>query len=203
MISRHVSKRLLIYRSVLIQLKKMGFENVYSKTIGEEAGVTPDVVRKDLSQTEARGKRKVGYNIDQLIDMLDKFFGKNCCFEIIVVGYGNIGEALARHEDYLSERIKILASFDINPARINEQKIIPIFHTDKMEAFIEKNDVQVAVLSVSEISAQSVCDKLVRSGINGILNFTPVMLKVPEHVFVKNINFADEIMHVFYHAKVK
>lgn len=202
MVSRHISKRLLIYRSALTHLKKMGFEFVYSKTIGEEAGVSSDVVRKDFSNIEIRGKRKVGYRVDELIMRLDEMFGKTCCFEIIVVGIGNLGKALTKYEDYLSERIKILGGFDINPTRLNNDGEIPIMHFDEIEPFISKNNIKVAVMTVPDISAQLVCNKLVECGIKGILNFAPVMLKTPDDVFVKNISIADEITRVFYHAKV-
>ena len=202
MVSRHVSKRLLIYRSALTHLKKMGFDYVYSKTIAEETGVSSDVVRKDFSNIEIRGKRKVGYKVDNLIKKLDELFGKTCCFEIIVVGIGNIGKALTKYEDYLSERIKILGGFDINPSRIKSFNEIPIMHFNEVEAFIAKNDIKVAVMTVPEISAQLVCNKLVECGIKGILNFAPVMLKAPDDVFVKNISIADEITRVFYHARI-
>ncbi|HKK58793.1 MAG TPA: redox-sensing transcriptional repressor Rex [Salinivirga sp.] len=202
MVSRHISKRLLYYRSALVHLEKMGFEYVYSKTIGEEIGVSPDVVRKDFSNIEIRGKRKVGYKVSDLIRKLDEMFGKTCCFEIIVVGMGNIGKALTKYEDYLSERIKILGGFDINPSRIKSFNEIPIMHFNEVEAFVAKNGIKVAVITVPEISAQLVCNKLIEAGIKGILNFAPVMLKVPDDVFVKNISIADEITRVFYHARI-
>lgn len=202
MVSRHLSKRLLNYRAALIQLKKMGFENVYSKTLGEETGVSPDLIRKDFSGIHIRGKRKVGYNVDELIEKLDSLFSNACCFEIIVVGMGNIGMALTQYDHYLSQRITIKAGFDINPAKINKEGNIPVYYLDEIDRFIEENEIKVAVLTVPEISAQVVCNKLVENNIKGILNFAPVLLKVPPDVFVKNISIADEITRVFYHANI-
>jgi redox-sensing transcriptional repressor len=194
-------KRLLQYRICLLKFKELGFSNVYSYNLGREAGVSPEQVRKDFSIYGLKGNKKAGYRIDVLMDKLNRLFGREEMHHIILIGMGNIGQALSLYNKrYIEENINIVAAFDIDPSKQNKKIGVPVYPLENMQEVIEKHKVKTAILSVPAMVAQSICNYLVINGIKGILNFTPVILKAPERVFINNINLGNEIESLIYHV---
>ena len=179
----------------------MGFTKVYSYNLGHEAGVSAEQLRKDFSHFKITGNKKGGYDIDSVLEKLNFIFRKNKLQKVIIVGMGNIGRALSHYECGFTERRQyIVAGFDIDPVKIRKTYNVPVYHMQSMSEYIRTNNIQIAIMSVPSISAQEVCTILVEAGIKGIMNFSPVILQVPEDVIVNNINLCDELEIVIYMA---
>ena len=114
---------------------------------------------------------------------------------------GNMGRALSHYECGFTERKQyIVAGFDIDPVKIKKTYNIPVYPMDQLPSFIKNNEIKIAIMAVPAISAQEICNKLVNSGIKGIMNFAPVILQAPDDVIVNNINLCDELESVIYTA---
>jgi len=194
-------KRLLLYRLCLVKFKEMGFNKVYSYNLGHEAGVSAEQIRKDFSHFKITGNKKGGYDIDGVLEKLNFIFKRNELQKVIIVGMGNIGRALSHYECGFTERKQyIVAGFDIDPVKIKKTYNVPVYHMSSMAEYIKTNNIKIAIMAVPSISAQEVCNIIVESGVKGIMNFSPVLLQVPDNVIVNNINLCDELEIVIYTA---
>ncbi len=198
---RNDLKRLFTYRLCLIGFKRKGFDRLYSYTLGEEAGVSADQVRKDFSNYKITGNKKGGYNIDELLRAIDEVIKHQDDQYMILVGMGNIGRALVQYKTFKLRKMIIVASFDIDPAKQSKRWNVPVLPLEMMDDIIKKFHVKVAILAVPAISAQDVANRLYDLGIKGILNFAPVILKTPEDIIVNNINLCDELESVIYYTQ--
>ena len=203
MINLLQTKRLQRYRMALLRFKKMGLKKTFSHSLSEETGVSAVLIRKDFSQCGIRGKRRGGYDIDILLDELKMLFGKEKEQNVILVGLGNIGSALIKYEGYRQSNMNMVAAFDIDPAKRTRRYSVPVYSLENLGEVITAFDVSVAILAVPEFSAQETTHYLVENGIRGILNFAPVLLKVPEHVLVNNVNIMIELERLMYHIGLK
>lgn len=190
--------RLSKYKKALTRLHSMGFKKVFSDNLADAIGVTPSQVRKDFSIFDLSGHKKGGYLIDDLIHKINKILGKEEVEKVIIVGCGNIGTALMRYNGFEKEFIKIVAAFDNNPAKIDNDSQIPILPIEEMHDFIIKEKIRTAVLAVPDQAAQHVVDILVNAGIKGALNFSPLYLRVPEDFIISNVNLEVELEGVIY-----
>jgi redox-sensing transcriptional repressor len=197
------TRRMLVYRLSLLHLKEVGFSNVYSYTIAQETGFSATLIRKDLSRLHARGKRKGGYEIDHLLYLINNYFISDHIKKVVLAGMGNIGSAISQYKGFEEQKIKIIAGFDIDPAKYKKKFSIPVYPIDQCSEIIGNQKIDAAIIAVPSISAQEVCDKFIQCGINGIMNFSPVNLKVPAHVFISNIRLSDELLCVIYHSGQK
>jgi redox-sensing transcriptional repressor len=194
-------KRLLLYRLCLLKFREMGFQRVFSYNLGVEARVTPEQIRKDFSHFGITGNKKGGYEIDNLIESLDNIFKNNQHQWVILVGMGNIGQALSHYICGFTQRKQyIIAGFDIDPSKIKKGFNIPVYAMPKLREFINKNKIKIAILAVPAISAQEVCNQLIECGVKGIMNFAPIVLQAPHDVIINNINLCDELESVIYTA---
>jgi redox-sensing transcriptional repressor len=194
--------RLLRYKDSLKQLKSLGFIKVFSDNIADSVGVTPSQVRKDFSIFGIPGNKRGGYLIENLLDDFNKILGKSEIHNVIVVGIGNLGSALIKYKHFEKENIRIIAGFDNNTYKIEENSQIPILHIDKMKDFIISNNVDIGIITVPENAAQSVLDIMIKAGIKGILNFTPVQLKVKDDVIIHNIHLQTELECLIYFVNI-
>jgi redox-sensing transcriptional repressor len=178
----------------------MGVEKVFSYSLANETGVTPDQVRKDFSELQIRGNKRGGYDIDDLLDRLESIFHRNKENNIVVVGMGNMGQALSKYSRFMQRNMNIVATFDIDPFKQKTRSDLPVYAMNRLKEIIDRFKVRIAILTVPEISAQEVTDQLVRFGIKGIVNFAPVLLKVPDDVIINNVNLCDELESVIYYV---
>ena len=191
-------RRILLYRGSLLQLQALGVKKVYSYTLGNETGISAEQVRKDFSEYHIKGNQRGGYNVDQLIGEMEHIFHKDGRQNIIVVGRGNIGSSLANYDRFIQRQINIVATFDIDPSKQRIRSEIPVYTMERMKEIIDRFCVRTAIIAVPYIAAQKVCDQLVQYGIEGIINFAPVILKVPDNIIVNNVHLSDEIESVIY-----
>lgn len=189
--------RLTRYKSVLEKLRSLGFVKVFSDNIADALGISPALVRKDFSVFGLTGRRRAGYRVEELIAQLNHVLGADEVHRIIVVGCGKIGTALMRHRGISRERLRIVAGFDADPAKLDPNAPIPIRDMADLPYFVNSESIRVAILAVPETVAAQVAENLVAAGIKGILNFAPVMLKGSSGAVVHNINIALEIENLF------
>lgn len=191
-------RRILLYRGSLLHLQALGVKKVYSYTLGNETGISAEQVRKDFSEYHIKGNQRGGYDVDELISEMEAIFYKNGRQNIIIVGRGNIGSSLANYERFIHRQINIVATFDIDPSKQRIRTEIPVYTMDRLKEVIDRFGVRTAIIAVPDIAAQRVCDQLVKYGIEGIINFAPVILKVSDEIIVNNVNLSDEIESVIY-----
>jgi redox-sensing transcriptional repressor len=204
-IIRNSLKRIFLYRACLVRLRLMGVEKVFSYTLANETGVTSDQVRKDFSEFTIKGNKRGGYNINELLEKMEKLFHRNKDNNIVLVGMGNMGLALSKYSKFSQRNMNIVATFDIDPFKQKIRSGTPVYSMGRLKEIIDRFSVKVAIIAVPEISAQEVTDELIRHGIIGIMNFAPVLLKVPPEVIINNVNLCDELEGVIYyvHKKIK
>ncbi|MEI6048377.1 MAG: redox-sensing transcriptional repressor Rex [Bacteroidota bacterium] len=193
-------KRIFLYRACLLRLKLMGVEKVFSYTLANETGVTADQVRKDFSEFNIKGNKRGGYDINDLLEKMEKLFHRDKDNNIVLIGMGNMGLALSKYHKFVQRHMNIVATFDIDTFKQKIRSGIPVYSMNRLKEIIDRFSVKVAILAVPEISAQEVADELISHGIIGIVNFAPVLLKVPPDVIINNVNLCDELESVIYYV---
>lgn len=191
-------KRIFLYRACLVRLKLMGVKKVFSYTLANETGVKADQVRKDFSEYGIKGNKRGGYEVEELLEIMENIFHRNKDHNLVLVGMGNMGLALSKYSRFVQRNMNIVATFDIDPFKQKIRSDIPVYSMGRLKEIIDRFRVKVAILAVPEISAQEVTDELIRLGIKGLVNFAPVLLKVPADVVVNNVNLCDELESVIY-----
>jgi redox-sensing transcriptional repressor len=199
-ISKDTILRLSQYKNITVKLKSLGFVKVFSDNLADALGISSSLVRKDFSMFEITGNKRGGYAVDELIEKLNTILGKDKVQNVIIVGCGRIGSALLNYYRYPKDGITVKAGFDISPADVTSlnDSNIPIYDISELESFIKDNNIKIAIICVSENSATAVTENLIRYGIEGILNFTPVLLKNHADCFISNVNIKSEIENIFY-----
>lgn len=196
--TRNSLRRIFLYHGLLVRLNSMGVKRVYSYNLAEGARVTPEQVRKDFSEYGIRGNRRGGYMTVLLLNEMETLFRRDRVTNVILVGMGNLGQALSKYSRFGQRGINIVATFDIDPYKQKTRDEMQVYTPGRLQEIIDRFHVTVAIIAVPDISAQEVCNELVGMGIRGIVNFSPVLLRVPEYVIVNNVNLSDEIESVIW-----
>jgi len=198
-IPRKAIYRLSIYLRCLARLKEKGIQTVSSEALAKVAGVKSTQLRKDLTYFGQFGTRGLGYDVVELWKRISDELGTTSLQPVILVGVGNLGLALLTYRGFQREGFEIIAAFDLEPTRRRDKEISqPILGMDELPAFVRKHGVKMAILSVPAAAAQEVVNQLIDEGIVGILNFSPIVLDVPEEVMVNNVNLAIELENLSY-----
>ncbi|MCD6200830.1 MAG: redox-sensing transcriptional repressor Rex [Bacteroidales bacterium] len=197
MIKKNI-QRIIQYRMCLLRFQSLGFERIFSYTLAQEIGVSPEQVRKDFSQFHLRGNKKAGYLIQDILDQINDLLHKEDIHKIIMVGLGNIGQALIKYKGFANRNMQLVAGFDIDPAKLKKNCRIPTFSAKEIPVVVQKENVHIGIIAVPEAAAQEVCNNMVEAGIKGILNFAPVMLKTPPDVVVQNISVCGDLEALVY-----
>jgi redox-sensing transcriptional repressor len=191
--------RLSIYQRCLGRLQANSVETVSSEALAKAAGVKPTQLRKDLAYFGQFGTRGLGYNVAMLSKFLDNVLGTTKLQPVILIGVGNLGAALLRYGGFQKEGFEITAAFDLDPATANTRNVpFQIRPSTEMGAFIRDQKVKMAILAVPAITAQIVVNEAVDAGILAILNFSPTVLQVPDHVVVNSVDLAVELENLSY-----
>ncbi|GHC41514.1 redox-sensing transcriptional repressor Rex [Roseibacillus persicicus] len=186
--------RLSLYHRCLFKLTENGLETVSSSALAKAAGVKASQLRRDLSHVGQFGTRGLGYQVEELRMAIREVLGREHLQPVILVGAGNLGCALLRYGGFQKEGFEVIAAFDAVPEAVMKRDIgVPLFNSEKLDSFIVKNKVKLAILCVPAEKAQEVANDLVLSGVQGILNFSPTVLQVPEKVTVNNVDLALEL----------
>lgn len=202
-IPRKTIYRLSVYLRCLARLKENHIQTVSSEVLAKVAGVKPTQLRKDLACFGTFGTRGLGYDVAELSRKIADELGTSRLQPVILVGVGNLGLALLSYRGFEKEGFEIVAAFDVDPARPRDKTITqPIFDMKELPARVRKLGVRMAVLTVPAEVAQEVANTLVENGIAGILNFSPIVLSVPEDVMVNNVNLAIELENLSYFIQI-
>ncbi|MFA6844600.1 MAG: redox-sensing transcriptional repressor Rex [Sphaerochaetaceae bacterium] len=195
-------KRFPSYLRLLKLYKKQGMIHISATMLANELGLKPIQVRKDISCTGIEGRPRIGFEVEALIAMLEEQLGWDNSSEAILVGSGHLGSALARYEGFDGYGLKIIASFDLNTAKVGTfLGEVPVFSMEKLPSFVLENRIHIAIIAVPAQSAQDVADLLVKSGILAIWNFAPVDIKVPGDIVLQRTDLA--VSFAVLSAKVK
>ncbi|MCB4790866.1 MAG: redox-sensing transcriptional repressor Rex [Elusimicrobia bacterium] len=201
-INRNCIIRLSQYRHSINKFKALGFLKIFSDNLAEAVGVTSTQVRKDFSLFKISGNKRGGYDLDALSNRLNEILGKNEIHKCILVGAGKIGTALLKYKGFESQGIEIIAAFDIDPSKMTGSGSIPVLSLEELDSFVKKNHVKIGIITAPDIAAQQIADKLVNSGIKGILNFAPIQLRCPSDVIINNVNLVAELENVIYFVNI-
>lgn len=196
-IPRKTVYRLSIYQRCLHLLKENKVETVSSEALSKAAGVKSSQLRKDLAYFGNFGTRGLGYNVESLSEMIGETLGTTHLQPVILIGVGNLGAALLRYSGFNKEGFEIVAAFDLRPDSVRGTSV-PVHHSSGMPDFVQQYSVKLAILAVPASVAQQAVNELVAAGIQAILNFAPVVLEVPEHVVVNNVDLAVELENLSY-----
>ncbi|HEY5231989.1 MAG TPA: redox-sensing transcriptional repressor Rex [Verrucomicrobiae bacterium] len=198
-IPRKTIYRLSIYLRCLARLRENGIGTVSSEALAKAAGVKPTQLRKDLAYFGTFGTRGLGYDVADLFRKISEELGTSRLQPVILVGVGHLGLALVSYRGFEKEGFEIVAAFDAEPSRKRDKEIKqPIYGMDELAEFVQRQNVKMAILTVPAIAAQEVANRLIGAGITGILNFSPIVLSVPEEVMVNNVNLAIELENLSY-----
>lgn len=175
-----VIRRLPKYLTVARQLRQEGAEWVSSDALAEALDLTPSTVRQDISHIDFQGISKRGYSASGLESVLTRTLGADQESICVVIGAGNLGRALATHEDFARQGFRICGVFDNNPAVVGE-KIGPFIvrNVSELQAVVDKRKVEIGIVAVPHDAAQVVADGLIKAGVRGILNLTSAHINVP------------------------
>ncbi len=191
-------RRLPWYLSYVKLLKSQGETIVSSTRIAKKIDVSASQIAKDLSYVDISGKTRVGYDIDDLINVLESFLGFTKTHRAVVFGVGSLGAALLSDSGLEQFGLKIIAGFDLNPAIVNDTiHDIPVFHSNE---FIERNremKAEIGVLTVPPGAAQEVSDYMIRGGVKAVWNFTPFRIRVPEGIVLQNTSLYAHLAVMF------
>lgn len=176
-------------------------ESIVSSTaLASVAGVQPAQLRKDLAYCGPLGKRGTGYEVVLLRNRLEEILGRASLQPVVLVGVGNLGQALLRYKGFAKEGFEIVAAFDLKPRKTPRGRI-PVQGMEKLNASIRRHEIRMAILCVPGEAAQRVAEELVEAGIHAILNFSPTVLQLPETVAVNTVNLAIELENLSYFAR--
>ncbi|GAB6099692.1 redox-sensing transcriptional repressor Rex [Halanaerocella petrolearia] len=192
-----VIKRLPKYHRALERLKKRGVERISSRELGEIVDVSAPQLRQDLNHFGNFGQQGYGYNIDKLYLALAKIMGIEKKSNMVLVGVGNLGQALVNSTDFKRRGFYLSAVFDINP-RLTGLEIngLEVKNVDELEDYIKDNNINLGIIAVPEKAAQEIANKMVRAGIKGIWNFAPVDLKCPQDIKIENEHLTEGLLRL-------
>lgn len=187
-------RRLSLYLRFLEESAQRGLVTISSDELARRGGTTSAQVRKDLSFFGSFGKRGLGYSVPELTSSLREILGLRHDWQVIIVGAGKIGTALAQYKGFRQRGFRVIAVYDRDPKKIGTKwDSLTVRDMDTIEQDVTKEKPDIAVLTTPAEEAQNVVNMLVRAGIRAVLNFAPIQLQVPPEVTLKNVNMAMEL----------
>jgi redox-sensing transcriptional repressor len=198
--SEGVISRLSQYLKYIVQLKELGKRTITSRDISINTSINSAEVRRDLMCFKIKGKRGVGFNINELINSFNKILGYDRMVRITLIGAGNLGKAILKYKMLKRFGFKIENVFDNNPKIIGKtisgKKVLDI---NKIKDQIKKKNIEISILAVPPGSAQKVTDIIVGTGIKVIINYTSVPIKAPPEVRIETTDPIEKLLHTLYY----
>ncbi|TYP77722.1 redox-sensing transcriptional repressor Rex [Paenibacillus methanolicus] len=201
-ISEAVVRRLPVYLQVLGELHKRDIQTVSSQELGNKLDLNPAQIRKDLAYFGEFGRKGIGYDVSYLIEKIRQILKLDQPLSVGLVGAGNLGRALCNYNTYLKDNMKITAVFDAHApivgTKINSLTVLPM---DSLIEKVQELNIRIGIITVPAFEAQNVADRFVEAGVEGILNFAPVILRVPEHVRIHYADFTRDLLSLAYYLE--
>ncbi|WAA12573.1 redox-sensing transcriptional repressor Rex [Fervidibacillus halotolerans] len=198
-IPKATAKRLPLYYRFLQNLYRSGKQRVSSAELSEAVKVDSATIRRDFSYFGALGKKGYGYNVHYLLSFFRKTLNQDELTKVALIGVGNLGTALLKYNFTKNNNTKIVFAFDNNEEKIGTLVgDVPVFGMDELEEKLQEEGIQVAILTVPSGVAQMITDRLVKTNVKGIVNFTPARLTVPSSISIHHIDLAVELQSFVY-----
>ncbi len=199
-ISNAVIKRLPRYRRYLSELARKGVDKVSSRELSELMGYTASQIRQDLNTFGGFGQQGYGYNVEALHQEISIILGLDKQYKMVIVGAGNLGQAIANYTSYYKAGFVVDALFEVNPRliglKINDKNVLDY---ENLVEYVGNNKIDIGIICTTKEAAQEVADKLAFAGVKGIWNFAPVDLEVPVSVAIENVHLSDGLHSLAYH----
>ncbi|MCQ9210532.1 redox-sensing transcriptional repressor Rex [Granulicatella seriolae] len=198
-IPKATARRLPIYHRYLRFLHDAGKRRISSTELSEAVKVDSATIRRDFSYFGALGKRGYGYDVEYLLDFFSHTLNQDRLTNVALVGVGNLGQALLNYNFHQSNNVRISAAFDVSDDLVGKiLRGVPVYPMDEMVEQIQLQQIEVVILTVPQEVAQETAHDLVKAGVKGILNFTPLRLSLPESVRVQNVDLTNELQTLIY-----
>lgn len=199
MISMAVVRRLPKYHRYLRELLHNDIDRISSKELSEKIGFTASQIRQDLNNFGDFGQQGYGYNVRELYNEIAKILGLDTVYNAVIIGAGNLGQAIANYTRFERLGFHLKGIFDKNPKLIGLRiREIEVSDIDKLSEFLDNNKIDIGIISVSKESAQGVANILAQKNVPGIWNFAPADIDVPENIIVENVHLSESLMTLSY-----
>ena len=199
-ISNAVIKRLPRYRRYLKELRKKGVDKISSNEFSSLIGYTASQIRQDLNNFGGFGQQGYGYSVDGLYHEISAILGLDKQYKMVIVGAGNLGQAIVNHTYYYKSGFIVSAIFEVNPKliglKIND---IEVMDYENIVEYVEENEIDIGIICTTMDAAQEVADKLCFAGVKGLWNCAPVDIETPSHVAIENVHITDSLYSLAYH----
>ncbi|MDQ8735411.1 redox-sensing transcriptional repressor Rex [Paenibacillus sp. LHD-38] len=199
-ISEAVVRRLPVYLQVLNEMVNREIQTVSSQDLGTKLDLNPAQIRKDLAYFGEFGRKGVGYDVVYLIEKIRQILKVDQTIKVALVGAGNLGHALCNYNKYSKDNMQITAVFDVHPSKIgtsiNNLKVLPM---SELISTVAEQKIRIGIITVPAFEAQNVANQFVEAGVEGILNFAPAILRVPDEVRIQNADFTRELLSIAYY----
>lgn len=201
-IPQATAKRLPLYYRFLQNLYASGKQRVSSAELSEAVKVDSATIRRDFSYFGALGKKGYGYNVGYLLTFFRRTLDQDELTKVALIGVGNLGTAFLNYNFLKNNNTKIECAFDVDPKKIGTSiGNVPVYSMDDLDRYLVEDEIPVAILTVPAPVAQMITDRLVKTNVKGILNFTPARLNVPSSIRVHHIDLAVELQSLVYFLK--
>ena len=189
-IPRATIQRLTLYVQVLETFRREGSDVISSETLAKACNINPSQIRKDLAYFGEFGVRGVGYLVNDLITSIKQSLGVDRTWKAALVGVGNLGKALLRHQDFPRRGFHIVGAFDCDPFKIGEEVSgLEVICSRRLKEKVEELGVEIGLITTPPERAQRAANYLVDAGVRGIINFAPARLNVPDDILIEYVDF--------------
>ena len=203
-VSNAIIRRLPRYRRYLGYLQTKGIKKVSSNELSEMIGYTASQIRQDLNTFGEFGQQGYGYEVDKLYREINKILGLDREYKTVVVGVGNLGQAITNYTYYYKIGFNIIGLFDVNPRIIgNVINDVEVLDSAGLEEYVKKEGIDIGIICVNRENAQQVADSLVAGGVKGIWNFAPIDLVVPSDIALESVHLSDSLHALSFMIKSK
>ena len=197
-----VIRRLPVYLRTLRRMRDLGIQSVSSEELGARIGVTAAQIRRDLSYFGRFGKQGKGYDVAVLTDGIQRVLKLDSCWPVALVGFGQLGRAIAHYRGFETNSFRISAIFARNREHVGDQvNGVVVMHEARMPVVIPELGIRIGIIAVPAENAQDVADRLVESGVGAILNYAPIILRVPDTVRVREIDPTGALQSLTYYLE--
>ncbi len=203
-VSNSVIKRLPGYYRYLTDLEEKGMVRISSQELGSRMGLTASQIRQDINCFGEFGQQGYGYNVTDLREQIGHILGLDQKYPMVIVGAGNVGQALAKYLGFRDLGYCVEAMFDKYPERVSSMvEDMPLFPVEELGRYLQSHTIKIGIITAPAADAQKISDILVAGGVEGIWNYAPVDLNVPDDVALQNMHLSDSLMIISYHIRHK
>jgi redox-sensing transcriptional repressor len=198
-ISQAVIGRLPRYYRYLKDLKDSGKERISSQELSRIMKVTASQIRQDFNNFGGFGQQGYGYNTNYLYDEIGKILGLDHTHNMVLVGAGNLGQALVRYLKFKQSGFNFICAFDVNPQLFGQTVGgIPIRPLSELQGYVDEHNIDIVVLTIQKSEARQVAHSLTKTNIKAIWNFAHVDLELPPSIQVESVHLQDSLMKLSY-----